>query len=42
MVPYGSDCIDQTVADFFMEGVRPERLKNCSGKPLPADLSVKP
>ncbi len=42
MVPYGSDCIDQTVADYFLDGVRPERLKNCPGKLLPADQPANP
>ncbi len=40
--PYGESCVDQKVADYFVNGTVPARTSSCAGKPLPADAAVAP
>ena len=35
--PYGTECIDRPVAEYFLYGKAPERLTICDGKALAAD-----
>jgi pimeloyl-ACP methyl ester carboxylesterase len=39
LLPYGSECIDRPVAEYFLYGKKPERLTTCSGNPLAADAA---
>ncbi len=32
LFPYDTDCVDLTVARYFNEGIRPERMVTCNGK----------
>ncbi len=32
--PYGTQCVDRQVADYFLDGTLPQRLSSCAGKPL--------
>jgi len=36
-IPYGLDCIDKPVAEYFLYGKQPQRLTKCAGIPLAAD-----
>ena len=36
-VPYGVDCVDLPVAEYYLYGVQPIRQANCPGKKLSAD-----
>ena len=37
LFPYGDNCVDGKVADYFVTGAMPPRTSSCAGKPLPAD-----
>ncbi len=37
ILPYGSECVDRPVAEYFLYGKQPERLTTCNGNPLAAD-----
>ncbi|MNZ94445.1 Tripeptidyl aminopeptidase precursor [compost metagenome] len=32
--PYGTQCVDRQVADYFLDGTLPQRLGSCAGKPF--------
>lgn len=32
--PYGTQCVDRQVADYFLDGTLRQRLSSCAGKPL--------
>lgn len=34
MFPYGTQCVDRQVADYFLDGTLPQRLGSCARKPL--------
>lgn len=36
--PYGQNCVDEKVVNYFFSGTVPERLSSCAGKLFPADL----
>lgn len=36
--PYGTSCVDQPIAEYFLTGKVPARTSNCQGRPLPADV----
>ena len=38
LFPYGENCVDGQVADYFLSGTMPPRTSSCAGKPLPADV----
>ncbi|MBF5058173.1 TAP domain-containing protein [Alcanivorax sp. 521-1] len=38
--PYGTECVDSAVAEYFIEGAVPPRRTDCDGKPLPGDSST--
>ncbi len=39
--PYGTECVDRPVAEYFLYGkTPPERLTKCGGSALPADAAV--
>ena len=40
VVPYGDDCIDRPVAEYFLTGRQPPRRSECEGRRLPADLDA--
>jgi pimeloyl-ACP methyl ester carboxylesterase len=33
LFPYGTECVDRQVADYFLKGTLPQRLGSCAGKP---------
>lgn len=33
--PYGRECVDRPIAEYFLYGTPPQRLTTCAGKPLP-------
>ncbi len=42
LLPYGSECVDRPVAEYFLYGKQPERLTTCTGNPLAADAAGNP
>ncbi len=40
VVPYGVDCVDRLVAEYFLSGTQPPRQTHCQGKALAADISA--
>lgn len=36
-IPYGTDCVDLPIAEYFLNGTQPPRTTNCAGKSLAAD-----
>ncbi len=42
LLPYGSECIDRPVAEYFLYRKQPERLTTCTGNPLAADAAGNP
>lgn len=39
LFPYGDDCVDEKVVDYFLYGKMPARMNSCAGKPLHADAA---
>jgi hypothetical protein len=37
LFPYGAECVDRPVAEYFLYGKQPDRLTTCIGNPLTAD-----
>lgn len=35
LFPYGTECVDRQVADYFLQGTLPQRLSSCAGKAQP-------
>lgn len=35
LFPYGTGCVDRQVADYFLQGMLPQRLSSCAGKQQP-------
>jgi len=42
LLPYGAECVDRPVAEYFLFGKQPERLATCAGNPLEADAAGGP
>ncbi len=40
LLPYGIDCVDRLVAEYFLSGTQPPRQTHCQGKALAADISA--
>ncbi len=32
LFPYGTDCVDNQVADYFLQGTLPQRLGSCAAR----------
>ena len=39
MPPYGTSCVDQPIAVYFLTGSLPPRTTSCQSRPLAADAS---
>lgn len=42
MPPYGTSCVDQPIAAYFLDGVVPPRTTSCPSRPLAADAGGAP
>ncbi|WP_159917377.1 alpha/beta hydrolase [Pantoea sp. 18069] len=40
LFPYGTECVDVQVADYFLDGTLPLRTSSCAGKPLPGEAGA--
>ncbi len=40
LFPYGTECVDAQVADYFLQGRLPLRTSSCAGKPLPGEAGA--
>ena len=36
--PYGQDCVDEKVVDYFLHGKMPARMSSCAGKAFEGDV----
>lgn len=39
LFPYGTECVDAQVADYFLQDTLPPRSSSCAGKPLPGEAA---
>lgn len=40
LFPYGTECVDTQVANYFLQGTLPLRTSSCAGKPLAGEAGV--